>query len=84
MNDLRAQIEQLIDAIDNAKERTENNEVVDLTALEGTIEALCKQVTTLPSQEARETQPLIGELISKLDMLEIQLTDFKSRIGTQG
>ncbi|MBX2835061.1 MAG: hypothetical protein KTR28_08845 [Micavibrio sp.] len=81
--DLERHIEHLISCVDEAHIALKNNTVVDLGTLENDVNAVCDLVSHLPPERARALQPLMADLIARLDVLAEDLQNFKARYKDQ-
>jgi hypothetical protein len=69
----------LIAFLDKANDRALAGEIGALGNLEKTISDLCKDVEKSGAETAKTMQPLLAEMISKLDTLEQNLRALKDR-----
>jgi hypothetical protein len=60
----------MLSHIETACDFAAQGKVIDMSALKNDADSLCTQILRLPPAEARDFQPLIGELITSLDRLE--------------
>ncbi len=79
MNDIRLQLEKLIETIELASIKVSEGYVIELPTLQAEVEALCARVIKAEPHDARSMQPLMADLISRLDELAEHLEDFKSK-----
>lgn len=70
----------LIAALDDAQDKALSGQIMDLKALHFESERLCAEVLRQEPETARSLQPLIGDVIGRLDALERTLIEFKERI----
>jgi hypothetical protein len=73
LNDLTAFIEQ-------AQIKLAQGEVIDLSHLDKDVATLCEAAIQLPPTQAKDVQPAMGEMISKLEELSVGLKDFQSHL----
>lgn len=66
--------------IEGAQQKLSEGEVINLTHLDGEVETLCQETLTLAPQEAAQVQPVMGNMISKLEELGLALKDFQSNL----
>lgn len=80
-HDLGARLEAMLNHIETACERAQAGKIMDLSALKNDADSLCAKILKLPPAEARDFQPLIGDLITNLDRLEHLLRAFAQKNG---
>ncbi len=78
-DELKRRFEDLITYIDKANEDISNGQARKLSALDKTVTALCRDMEDAEKSVANDMQPIMAELISKLDELERNLTEFQQR-----
>ena len=69
--------------IDDANGHITKGEMVDLTGLDDEVASLCDRTVALPPQDAVTIQPLMAEMISKLEVLSQSLQDFQNKLKDQ-
>lgn len=79
---LRRKMEEINDFVQDAETRVRNGEMVDLSGMDRDVAAVCTKAVALPSEQARDIQPLMAEMIGNLERLSTALKDFKDNIGT--
>ncbi|MCI5060264.1 MAG: hypothetical protein MRY79_04240 [Alphaproteobacteria bacterium] len=84
MNDATDQIiermQELTRFIEQAQSEVTQGAVTDLSRLDQEVATLCDQTLKLPAQEALKIQPVMAEMIGKLETLGLALKDFKSNL----
>lgn len=78
---LKKRFEDLIKFITESTDMVQNNAMPELGDLDANVTALCKDVEGADPEVAKEIQPLMGEMITKLDTLENELKSFHDRTG---
>ncbi len=78
-DDLKRRFEDLIEYINKANEDVLNNRIRKLADLDQTVTTLCHDVEAAEPVVAKDIQPLMAEMISKLDELAQNLTEFQQR-----
>ncbi|MCD8497258.1 MAG: hypothetical protein LRZ85_03740 [Alphaproteobacteria bacterium] len=82
MNDashLESRFQALLHVIDEAQAQAAAGRVMDLSALKTDAERLCAEILKAPPEVARNFQPLIGDMISRLDSLEQTLNTLRTQ-----
>jgi len=77
--ELQERIETMIDFVVEAEQKAQNDEIADLKTLDGDITDLCNDVTSAEPETAKELQPVMATLISRLDDLATGLKECKKR-----
>lgn len=80
---ITSKLENLTHFIEDAKTKLQGGEVVHLSHLDGEVEQLCQQTLKLPPAEAMRVQPIMGNMISKLEELGLALKDFQTSLKGQ-
>ncbi len=83
-DELKQRFEDLIAYINKANEDVLSDKVGELTELDKDVTALCRDVESAEPELARDIQPLMAEMISKLDELAQSLTEFQQRQEENG
>ncbi len=83
-DELKRRFEDLIEYIHKANEDVIGDRVCELTKLDETVAALCRDVGSAEPAVAKDVQPLMAEMISKLDELARNLTEFQQRHEENG
>lgn len=65
--------------IDDARADADQGRIMELGDVKAETERLCAAILKLPPAEARSLQPLIGDLITRLDDLERILTNIRQK-----
>lgn len=78
------QFNDIKEIIDNTSETLKSGHVTDITHIENMVVSLCEETLNLPKKEAVKVQPIMGEIISKLDTLANELKDFKTALQKAG
>ena len=79
-----ARFQAMMDFIDTGIAKTKAGQPVDLSRLDDDIIALCMDVKKAGPDIAREAQPLIADMIARLDDLAAALRDVQDRQGGEG
>ena len=69
--------------IEEAQLKLQQGEVISLSHLDGEVAQLCNGALGLPPQEAVQVQPIMGDMISKLETLSLSLQDFQNNLKNQ-
>lgn len=80
---LESRFRTLMATLDEAHDKVLSGKIMNLKSLHFEAEHLCAEVLRKEPQTARDFQPLIGEVIGKLDALERVLIEFKERMQQQ-
>lgn len=83
-NIILRQFNDIKEIIDNTSEGLKSGDVTDIAHIENMVASLCEETLNLPKKEAVKVQPIMGEIISKLDTLANDLKDFKSALQEDG
>ena len=76
-------LEALTRFIGDAHTALNEGAVVDLSYLDGEVAKICEETLSLPAQEAAKVQPIMGEMITKLEALGVALQDFQSHMKSK-
>jgi urease accessory protein UreF len=76
-------LQELSDFIESAHTSLGEGEVVNLSHLDGEIEQLCNAALRLPPADAKEVQPVMADMISKLEALGLALQEFQNGLKSQ-
>ncbi|HPF77827.1 MAG TPA: hypothetical protein PLF01_00925 [Alphaproteobacteria bacterium] len=71
-------LQELTSFIEDAQTKLQSGEVLSLSHLDDEVGQLCDQALNLPPQDAVKVQPVMANMISKLETLSIALKDFQS------
>ena len=66
--------------IDDAYQKLQKGEVANLTRLDNEVALLCEQTLKLAPTEAVKVQPVMGDMISKLESFSVSLKDFQTEL----
>lgn len=78
------QFRDLISYIEESTEEINSGKMADLTNMDHKVAALCESVENADTEVARSTQPLMAEMIAKLDQLAQALNDYQQKAqGTE-
>ncbi len=83
-DELKRRFEDLIAYINKANEDVLDGRIGELADLDKDVTALCRDVESSEPALARDMQPLMAEMISKLDELAQNLTEFQQRQKENG
>ncbi len=81
--DISARLQELSDFIESAHNSLSDGEVVNLSHLDGEIEKLCEATLRLPPADATQVQPVMADMISKLEALGLALQEFQNGLTSQ-
>lgn len=73
-------LKELTAFIEDAQERLKKGEVLNLSHLDGDVAELCEQTLQLSPSDAGRIQPLMGNMITKLEELGLALKDFQNHL----
>ncbi len=79
---LTQRLNDMIDFVDQARDRVDGGDLVDLGDLDGQVGTLCSDIESSDPQTAMEVAALMGKMISALEDLARALRDFQDRSGT--
>jgi hypothetical protein len=79
-DDIKTRFEDLIRFIDDRIFEAQANKPVDLGTLDQTVSKLCKEIERLKPEKARELQPFVAQMITKLDELGASIAEFKDHL----
>lgn len=80
-NDIINELKRLSAFIETSHAKlNDNQKIEDLSLLDGDVEKLCNAITALPTLDAQSVQPLMAEMITKLEAFGIALQEFKTRL----
>ena len=77
-DDIIATLKQMTADIEAAQEQLQSGNVADLSALDVKVAEICQETMELPSAEAMAVQPVMAEMIGKLEAFGMALKDFKN------
>ncbi len=73
----------IIHFLDDLLQRTADGELAPLGSLDHDIDVLCKEVKNSAPEIAREVQPIMAQMIAKLDVLVEELNIYKLTLTTE-
>lgn len=74
---------QLTTFIETANMQLAKGEVVNLSHLDSEVDDLCNQTTSLPPTDIVKVQPVMANMISKLEELGLALKDFQAELKSR-
>lgn len=77
---LIAELNRLSAFIEEAQIKLGDGEIINLSHLDGEVETVCQQIVKLPSKQAQDVQPIMADMISKLETLGISLQEFQKTL----
>lgn len=77
-------LEELTRYIENAQVKLQEGEVINLSHLDGEVAQLCEETLQLLPEEATRVQPVMSNMISRLEELGLALKDFQSNLKNKG
>lgn len=82
-NQFQEQFRDLIDFVEKAIEQVKGGAMPDLSDLDGKVSKLCVAVENADKDIGEAVQPLMSEMIAKLDQLAQELNDYQEKIQAQ-
>lgn len=79
-DDIITKLNALTQFIEDAQNTLQKGEVIDLSHLDAEVAQLCDETLKLPPAEAVAVQPIMGNMITKLEALGVALKDFQSTL----
>lgn len=76
-DEIAQRLQELSEFIENAHQQLKDGEVVNLSHLDDEVGELCDQTLRLPPKEATKVQPVMADMINKLEKLSVALKDFQ-------
>ncbi len=73
-------LQELSSFIESAQQQLQKGEVVNLSHVDAEVAQLCDQTLKLKAEEAVQIQPVMAEMISKLEELGVALKDFQTHM----
>lgn len=67
--------------IDHAIEETRRDGIVDMSTIEKEVFRICARINALPPEKAETLEPVMAEIIGRLEMLAVELYEFQKRAG---
>lgn len=71
---------QMTEAIDEAQNNVAAGIIKDLTHMDNEMAQVCDDIVKLPPEEAAQVQPVMADMISRLEALAQSLQSFKSQM----
>jgi len=72
-------LQELVSFVDDSLAKLQGNEMPDMADLDVKVSGLCQDIETADSETAQQLQPLMSEMIGKLDELAQALSEFQAR-----
>jgi division protein CdvB (Snf7/Vps24/ESCRT-III family) len=66
--------------IEEAQIKLGDGEVVNLSHLDDEVETICQEIIRLPAAEAQAVQPVMADMIGKLETLGLSLQEFQKKL----
>jgi|GEM_PF-3003673 len=79
---LQVAFQSQIDALEQAIADVRQDKLVDMSHLDSKVVTLCKEIQNLSGADAFLLEGPLAEIIGKLEMLALELQDFKDRHKT--
>lgn len=76
-NDFKKRFDDLIGFIDNSLADVRAGNLVEMESLEKIVATLCADIEKADAETAKDTQPMMAQMITKLDELAQGLLDFQ-------
>lgn len=76
-DDITQRLQELTTFIEEAHKQLKEGEVVNLSLLDDEVGELCDQTLQLKPQEAVKVQPVMADMINKLEKLGVALKDYQ-------
>lgn len=77
---LIAELNRLSAFIEEAQVKLGDGEIVNLSHLDSEVETICQEIVKLPPKQAQDVQPVMADMISKLETLGISLQEFQKNL----
>jgi len=74
------ELNRLSSFIEEAQVKLSEGQIVNLSHLDGEVETICQEIIRLPTSDAQATQPVMADMISKLEALGISLQEFQKNL----
>ncbi|MEM6781597.1 MAG: hypothetical protein AAF569_07015 [Pseudomonadota bacterium] len=81
--DIKTRMQELTSFVVQANDTINAGQMVDLQGLDDEVASLCDRTLALPPQQAADIQPLMAEMISKLEELGRSLETFQQNLRDQ-
>lgn len=82
--DFKKELQAQIDKIDNAIAALPDGEIGDLQELDRNVSDLCNRLENAPRDIAQESEPLMSQMISRLEELEQKLRSHQDELNLAG
>lgn len=82
-NKIAARLQELTSFIEDARNKLSNGEIIKIAHLDGEIAQICNQTLSLPPKEAVQVQPIMANMISRLEELGLALKDFQNNLKSK-
>lgn len=66
--------------IDEAESALEKGNIINLSHLDDEVAQLCAQTLSLPPEQAKSVQPIMANMIGKLEALALSLQSFQAQL----
>lgn len=73
-------LQELVSFIENAQEQLSGGQVVNLSHLDDEVAEICEHTLQLKPEEAAQIQPVMADMITKLEELGIALQQFQANL----
>lgn len=80
VDDIKQKLDAMTAFIEEALEKLQKGEVLNLAHLDQEVSVLCEETLSLPPQEAQKIQPVMAHMISRLEELGVALKDFQNNL----
>jgi len=77
---LIAELNRLSAFIEDAQIKLGEGKVLNLSHLDSEVETVCQEIVKLPPKQAQDVQPVMADMISKLETLGISLQEFQKNL----
>lgn len=75
-----SELSRLSGFINEAQEKLAEGAILNLSHLDDEVETICQEIVRLPSADAQAVQPMMADMIGKLEMLGIALQEFQKNL----
>ena len=80
---IKTRMIELTDFIQQADDTINGGQMVDLQGLDDEVASLCDRALALPPQEATQIQPLMADMITRLEALGASLQRFQDNLRSE-
>lgn len=77
--DIQTRMQDICDFIASSTMEVNTGKMVNLAGLDDDVAALCERTIALPPEDAMQVQPLMADMISKLELLGEALREYQDR-----